>query len=136
MGYYPRGFLLAPHCLAENFVVCDRWFASLPGPTWNNRLFAHSGTSLGLCRGAAGASSPPGLHLYNERTLYDELTGRPRAHGASTMGDVPQSLVMTHQFRPPPSITGTIGTNKADVAAGDLPAYCFIEPSYFGPVRE
>jgi phospholipase C len=31
--------------LAKEFVVCDRWFCSLPGPTWPNRMFAHAGSS-------------------------------------------------------------------------------------------
>ena len=47
MAWYPRGFLPALHTLAEQGVVFDRWFASMPGPTWMNRLFAHTGTSLG-----------------------------------------------------------------------------------------
>jgi phospholipase C len=34
--------------LAENFVVCDRWFSSLPGPTTPNRAFIHAATSGGL----------------------------------------------------------------------------------------
>ncbi len=34
--------------LAREFAVCDRWFSSLPGPTWPNRLFAMAATSGGL----------------------------------------------------------------------------------------
>ncbi|NML35092.1 phospholipase [Paraburkholderia sp. G-4-1-8] len=34
--------------LAQQFAVCDRWFASMPGPTWPNRFFALAGTSWGL----------------------------------------------------------------------------------------
>jgi phospholipase C len=47
-------------------------------------------------------------------------------------GDVPQSLVLTHQW----AHLGNYRAFKhweADVAAGDLPAYSFIEPTYFGP---
>ena len=130
MGYYPRGFLPALHCLAENFVICDHWFSSLPGPTWINRLFAHSGTSLGRIS-EPGSLFSSKLHLYGERTLYDEL------HDANVpwriyFGDVPQSLVLTHQF-------AHLGNYRRfahwhdDIAAGDLSAYTFIEPTYFGP---
>ena len=28
------------HALATEFVVCDNWHASMPGPTWPNRMFA------------------------------------------------------------------------------------------------
>ena len=34
--------------LAEEFVVCDNWHASMPGPTWPNRFFAHGASSGGL----------------------------------------------------------------------------------------
>jgi phospholipase C len=34
--------------LAEEFAVCDRWFSSLPGPTFPNRFFAMAATSGGL----------------------------------------------------------------------------------------
>src|SRR6202165_924560 len=47
MGYYGLGKLPALHALGRNFTVCDRWFSSLPGPTWPNRFFALSGTSSG-----------------------------------------------------------------------------------------
>jgi len=130
MGYYPRGFLPALHTLAENFVICDRWFSSLPGPTWMNRLFAHSGTSLGHVN-EPGSLFSTRLHLYNERTLYDELSDAG-VDWRIYYGIVPQSLVMTHQF-------AHLGHYRryddwhGDIAAGDLPAYTFIEPSYFGP---
>lgn len=34
--------------LAREFAVCDRWFSSLPGPTFPNRFFAMAATSGGL----------------------------------------------------------------------------------------
>ena len=34
--------------LAREFVVCDNWYASMPGPTWPNRMFAHASSSGGL----------------------------------------------------------------------------------------
>lgn len=130
MGWYPRGFLPALHTLGEHFVVFDRWFSSLPGPTWMNRLFAHTGTSLGHVNEPGGLFNS-NLHIYNEITLYDELTdaGVPwRIYH----GGVPQTLVLTHQW-------SHLGNYRSwqhwheDVAAGDLPAYTFIEPTYFGP---
>jgi phospholipase C len=34
--------------LAREFAVCDNWYASMPGPTWPNRLFVHGASSGGL----------------------------------------------------------------------------------------
>jgi phospholipase C len=33
------------HALAREFVVCDHWFSSMPGPTEPNRYFMHVGTA-------------------------------------------------------------------------------------------
>jgi phospholipase C len=47
--------------LAQNFVVCDRWFCSVPGPTAPNRLFVHCATSGGYTGGKWRAEQ--GLNL-------------------------------------------------------------------------
>lgn len=36
------------NALAKSFAVCDNWHASIPGPTWPNRLFALGASSAGL----------------------------------------------------------------------------------------
>lgn len=36
------------NALATSFAVCDNWHASIPGPTWPNRLFAFAASSGGL----------------------------------------------------------------------------------------
>ena len=130
MAWYPRGFLPALHTIAEHGVVFDRWFASMPGPTWINRLFAHTGTSLGHVA-EPGSLFNANLHIYDERTLYDELSdsGIP---WHIYFGDVPQSLVLTHQWRHLRNYRA-FKHWEADVKAGKLPAYSFIEPTYFGP---
>lgn len=33
--------------LAKNFIICDRWYSSVPGPTGPNRLFVHGASSYG-----------------------------------------------------------------------------------------
>ncbi|MGA2647489.1 MAG: alkaline phosphatase family protein [Candidatus Sulfotelmatobacter sp.] len=38
-------FLVA---LAQEFALCDNWHASMPGPTWPNRMFVHAASSGGL----------------------------------------------------------------------------------------
>lgn len=41
--------------LAKEFAVCDRWFSSMPGPTWPNRLFAAAASSGGMDDSPASA---------------------------------------------------------------------------------
>src|SRR3984957_12058207 len=128
MAYYPHGFLPALHHLADNFVVCDHWFSSLPGPTWPNRFFAHSGTSLGHVDMPEGIFNPD-LHLYDQRTLYDELDDA-HVDWRIYYGDFPQSLLMTHQLDKLAHYR-KFDQWTTDVSTGNLPPYVFIEPSYF-----
>jgi len=132
LGVYRRGFLPALHMLAENFVLCDRWFSSMPGPTWINRLFAHAGSSTGRVS-EPGSLFSAKLHLYDERTLYDELTDAG-VDWTIYFGDVPQSLALSHQF-------GHLKHYRRfshfaeDIEKGTLANYVFIEPTYFGPAQ-
>jgi phospholipase C len=47
MKCFGPGRLPALSTLAREYAVCDRWFASVPGPTLPNRAFAFGATSLG-----------------------------------------------------------------------------------------
>jgi phospholipase C len=44
MGYYTHRELPVYDYLAHNFLLCDRWFSSVPSATWPNRLYALTGT--------------------------------------------------------------------------------------------
>ncbi|MBV9734634.1 MAG: alkaline phosphatase family protein [Acidisphaera sp.] len=129
MGYYPQGFLPALHTLAESFVVCDHWFSSVPGPTWPNRFFVHSGTSLGHVDMPEGLTSP-GLHIYDQTTVYDLLHDAGKGF-AIYYGDFPQSLVLLHNDEHYLDNYKKMPQFAIDVAAGRLPNFSFIEPTYF-----
>ena len=134
MAYFPLDSLPALHALARQFRVCDRWFSSIPGATWPNRLYVHSGTSIGR------AVMPQGLfdlsrHRYGQDTLYDRLNERGIAWKVY-YGDFPQSMLLEHQWRP----TNARRYRPMDEFYRDakgpdykFPAYCFIEPRYFAP---
>jgi phospholipase C len=126
--------LPALHTLAESFTICDHWFASLPGPTWPNRLFVHSGTSIGRVTMPAGVMNA-NLHWYNQTTLYDRLNEK----GVSWkiyFGDVAQSWVLVNQWAPRNMIRYHHMQRFYEDAAGaeqDFPSYVFIEPTYNPP---
>ena len=132
MAYYPFGALPVMHRLAAEFTICDRWFSSVPGPTWTNRLFVHSGTA----QGRVEMPDPPfdlNLHAYDQDTLYDRLNERGIAWRIY-YGDVPQSLVLAHQRQLRNALRYRPFARFEQDAAGsadDFPAYVFIEPSYF-----
>ena len=131
MKYYGLGSLPVLHELAQSFVVCDQWFSSLPGPTWPNRYFVHSGTSLGHTDMPEGIFRP-NLHWYDQDTVYDRLNDVGKTW-AIYYGDVPQTLTMTHMWDQPLHFhkMGQFFTD-ASGAEADFPNYSFIEPTYFG----
>ena len=59
MGYYDGAQLPIYDFLARHFKVCDRWFCSLKGATFPNRLYAVAGRSAG----SRDNASPPVYHL-------------------------------------------------------------------------
>jgi len=119
--------------LAQQFAVCDRWFSSVPGPTWPNRFFALAGTSWGLDH------SPSGLGSI-EASLFD---GAKYGNGEDSLftrlapeqwlvahGDIPQSWAIkgadAHHAR-------FVGHEDffSTLASGNLDAsFVFIEPRY------
>jgi phospholipase C len=134
MAYFPLDTLPALHKLGREFRVCDRWFSSIPGATWPNRLFFHSGTSIGR------AKMPQGLmdlsrHRYDQDTLYDRLNARG-IPWKIYYGDFPQSMLLEHQWRPQNAARYRPMDEFYEDAKGppgEFPAYCFIEPRYYAP---
>lgn len=134
MKYFADGDLPALHALAKNFLVCDRWFSSLPGPTWPNRFFVHSGTSLGRVKMPNGILDA-NLHWYDQTTIYDRLNEKG-IDWRIYYGDIPQSLILVHQLEPENASRYSKLNNffrDAAGAADRFPEYCFIEPAYYQP---
>ena len=131
MGCFDPGQLAAVTALASEFVVFDHWHASVPGPTWPNRFFAHCATSGGLWESpsdAASAASELG-NTFPMESIFDSLynAGTP---WAVYYHDVPQSLALArlhgHRDR-----FKHIGAFLDAARSGQLPAYSFIEPAFF-----
>lgn len=131
MGYYPDGFLPVLHTLAKNFVVCDRWFSSMPGPTWPNRFFAHSGTCKGHVKMPSGVFDS-NWHCYDQLTVYQRLSEKNISWKIYHDGEA-QSLVMIRQLE---YITHYHDMDDfySDAAGPEasFPQYVFIEPCYSG----
>lgn len=130
MGFYAMDTMPALHALARSYTVCDHWFSSLPGPTWPNRFFVHSGTSLGHTKMPEGFD--PNFHVYDQPTVYQRLQERS-VPWRIYYQDFAQSLLLSHQWRYKTNYTRL--EQFFQDAAGDpvdFPAYCFIEPKYFG----
>ena len=108
--------------LARQFAVCDHWFASVPGPTWPNRLFIHAATSNGH------ADDVP--RDYPMPTIFDLLTQADEPWRIY-YHDIPVALLLESLRKD--VFKGAFRRFEAfleDARAGTLPSYSFIEPRY------
>ena len=123
MGMYTPQLLPVLSGLARGFAVCDRWFASVPTMTMPNRAFAAAATSQGhlddtpkvyTCPSIFGRLSDKGLdwaiYGYNSEPL--------------TRQDFPDTKAADD------SHFGHFRDFQQRAAAGTLPAYTFLEPSW------
>jgi len=141
MSYFPRGRLPALHYLAEHFTICDQWFSSVPGPTWANRLFLHSGTSAGTTWMPHGMPQALLPYMFNQCTIYDELSEKGISWRVY-FHDFPQVLALAN-MRKPESRPHIVPIEEWE---GDLrnsltsfPSFSVIEPAYFnynGPAND
>lgn len=114
--------LPALHTLAKEFAVCDRWFSSLPGPTWPNRFFVHCATSGGYVDNT--------LRNYDMRTIFQNLTAA-QVSWRVYYHDMPQSLALVNQRQYLHDFYETVDAFFRDCQSNELPSYSFIEPRYF-----
>jgi phospholipase C len=124
MQTFTAGQLPGLTALAENFVLCDQWFAEVPGPTMPNRLYMHAATSVGWAR------NDWSLPL-NSVTIYEQMqtSGRTWAVYFSDQNEVAQyTRINTQRANFKLFESGF----AADAAAGKLANYNFIVPRFAG----
>lgn len=119
--------------LAQQFAVCDRWFSSMPGPTWPNRFFALAGTSWGLDH------SPSNLQVI-EADLFDgERFGN--GHDSLFTRLAPEQWLVAHGDSPQSwALKGVDACRSCFIGHDDLfdrlangkvgASFVFIEPAY------
>ena len=122
MGYYDEGDNVVPnlHTLAKNYTICDRWFSSLPGPTFANRVFMHTGTSKGYT-----TNSPS--NEWDQMSIYD-LLGNYQISWGIYYGDMSSTVLL----QPAPLFAYPMRQfwTLANGPAANVPQYCFLEPNY------
>ena len=122
------------NALAREFVVCDHWFSSMPGPTEPNRMFAHAATSGFFDDSPTNTEISESIFLpdsgidFKTGTIFkslDEAGIKYRIYGddhfpnAAELKDV--SILSIHEFE-----DFANDLSDAHFDAG----YVFIEPSY------
>jgi phospholipase C len=121
MHYFTPKQVPVLSALAQQFAVCDCWYASAPCQTWPNRWFVHTAT-------ADGHENNDPIHLPDVETIYNRFAGI--VDWKIYFHDIAQSLTLLqlwshgdhfHFYR----------KFQVDCQTGELPCYSFIEPRYY-----
>jgi phospholipase C len=123
MGMYTPELLPILSGLARGFAVCDRWFASAPTMTLPNRAFASAATSQGhLDDNVKTFTCPSIFGRLSDRKLDWAIYGYNR--DPLTRLDFPDTTSADD------SHFGHFRDFQQRAAAGTLPPYTFLEPSW------
>jgi phospholipase C len=123
MGYHDRSQIPLYYWFADNFTVCENWFASVMGPTWPNRFYLHAATSKGKKENTPFFMDAP-------ETIWDRLRERGLsfknyAAGAATWY-VGGFLGKVSTLNPSASIEDFFN----DAMMGKLPSFSIVDPDY------
>lgn len=119
MGYYTRAELPVSYRLADEYALCQRWYASVLGPTWPNRFYLMAAQSGGVKKNDFEAS-------YAFPTMFDRVLSSGRDFRAY-YGNISLSWMLGTDY------TGHYAPLESfytDAAAGTLPAFSLVEPIY------
>jgi phospholipase C len=123
MGFHDRSQIPLYYWLADNFTICDHWFASVMGPTWPNRFYLHATTSKGKKDNTPFVTGAPD-------TLWDRLAdakiGAKNYFAGVTSWYVGGFAGKVLQRNP----TAKIDQFFQDAKNGTLPAFSIIDPDF------
>ena len=123
MGCFTPDTLPVLSALARGYAVCDQWFASVPTETMPNRAFACSATSQGHMDDKTRTFTSPSIFgLLSQHGIGWAIYGYDAP--PLTKSD------FTDIHSAPASNFGEFAAFQAAAAAGTLPAYSFLEPSW------
>ena len=116
IGYYVEQDVPMLAALSRNFTTCDRYFPSMLGPTFPNRIFAHAGQSDRLDDSFSLCSLP---------TIWDNLKTAGVSH-KYYYGNLPVLALWGLKYL---GISYAFSQFLSDCANGTLPAVSYVDPS-------
>ncbi len=127
LGYYDETDLPYYYALANTFAIGDRYFASILGPTWPNRMFYHSASTFGHIGNTA---PPPGP---DQPSLFHQLSEKGVEWVVYSGGMTFEEKIFRHLHEEKGDHFKDIDGFFEDAKKNTLPAYVWIESTYGGP---
>ena len=126
MGVYTPEALPVLSGLAKGYAVSDMWFASLPTQTIPNRAFLHAGTSQGRMDDRVKNFTCPTIFGAMSKVKGTPVSWKIYGYDAMPL----TRLTFSDTAAAPAGNFGLFKDFQADAAAGKLPQYTFLEPSW------
>ncbi len=123
MDYQTRADLPVHYALADEYIVCQRWFCSAMTSTWPNRFYGHAGTSEGLTNNDLPEDGQP-FAFETVWTQLDNIGVGWRYYYT----DLPFLGLMAGHMRT--ETTGLLEDFFFDCANGLLPPVVWIDPGF------
>jgi phospholipase C len=124
--------------LANSFIVCDNWFASVPSQTLTNRSFMHAGTASGYVNNEIGRLP---LFINDTPTIFNLMEAQKvtwRIYYGSywwlCMAFLNQKQLERFVFDFGPRRFFPFSDFLTDAKNGTLPTYTFIEPNFMDSI--
>jgi len=130
MGYHTADHLPAFDQLARQFCVCDRWFSSMPGPTFPNRYYAMAGTSGGYTQDP-DVDAPQPVDLMTIFDYMPEKSWNIYYHDAATIW-----LFKQHRHLLSGMTVRPFSSFRRHAKSGTLPAVSWIDPRFYLKVQQ
>jgi len=127
LGFYDAKDLGYYYALANTFAIGDRYFASILGPTWPNRMFFHSASTFGHI----GNTAPP--PEADEPSLFHQLQQKGVEWIIYAEGMTFEEKIFRHLHDEKGDHFKDLDAFFEDAKRGTLPAYVWLESSYGGP---
>ncbi len=106
--------------LARRYMTCDRYFCSILGPTFPNRIFQHAGQTDRVSNTFSASTLP---------TIWDQLNRPGGPTGGYYYSDLPIVALWGTKYLP---ISKGIPQFLSDAAAGTLPNVAYVDPGFNG----
>lgn len=116
--------------LAREFILCDRWFADVPGPTMPNRAFVHAATSQGYTYNASWKPQ------FTCKTLYDRINAKAGLTWRVYYHDQNDVLQLYPSLKCDSTNHSLFANYASDVAGDKLATYSFITPAFMGSPQQ
>jgi phospholipase C len=135
MGYWDHTDQPFYYSLASVFPIADRYFCPLLGQTFPNRRYLIGATSIGQINDTQPAFTdyPPNGTIFDRLDAHG-ITWKDYFSSTLTLGGLTLPSATTLLYPPAflnnQSKTVPITQFFTDVAAGNLPGYCIVEPDY------